>query len=300
MNSLQIEYFLCLAKNRNFTTTARELYVSQPTISKQIAALESEIGYSLFFRSNRDVSLTPAGIIFMKMFTDMTDQYKKGLEQINNIYSDSKNRFHLGCVEGMEISSLLNRIFVPFKEQFPSVEYDLQSHSPGELMDLLVNDKLDAVITTESFIRDDPQLSRSIFLNSKHILYISENNPLLSKENCTLSSIREGLKDEVFFILSPVASPAAKNCYFEWCQQNGIQANKVQYLPNVESEILSVEAGLGVTIADTIFRLNSNPLVRGIELSTSHNIYMVWKKSSRNLLIHSFAKLASQINDHAL
>ncbi|MDS0526013.1 LysR family transcriptional regulator [Clostridium sp. SHJSY1] len=49
MNTLQIEYFLTLANYKSFTATANALFVSQPAISKQIASLEKEIGFTLFF-----------------------------------------------------------------------------------------------------------------------------------------------------------------------------------------------------------------------------------------------------------
>jgi DNA-binding transcriptional LysR family regulator len=49
MNNLQIEYFLSLAEHKNFTNTAKALYVSQPAISKQIAALEKKNWVFSFF-----------------------------------------------------------------------------------------------------------------------------------------------------------------------------------------------------------------------------------------------------------
>ena len=54
---LQIEYFIAVAKSLNFTDAARNLYVSQPSLSKQIALLEKEIGVQLFNRSTRGVRL---------------------------------------------------------------------------------------------------------------------------------------------------------------------------------------------------------------------------------------------------
>lgn len=292
MNSMQIKYFLSLAEHKNFTTTAKILYSSQPTISKQIAALEKELGFTLFFRSNRNVSLTPAGMVFLKTFTEMTDQYKNSLKRVQDIYTKRDNSLLLGCVQGMEISSLLNKIFQSFREHFPNVEYQLECHSPGNLIKALNNGDLDAIITTESFINDDPNLSYSIFLNAKHMLYISASSLHLSNSSFNLSS----LKDELFFVLSSTAFPNAKDYFFKWCKENNITPNRIQYVPNVESEMLSVEAGLGVTIADSIFRLHTNPLIREIELNTSHNIFVVWKKNNKNLLISSFVNLASQIN----
>lgn len=292
MNDLQIKYFLSLAEHKNFTNTAKALYVSQPAISKQIAALEKELGFSLFFRSNRNVSLTPAGIIFLKAFTETTEIYKNALKQVKDTYNKKNKRLRLGCVDGMDVGNLLNKIFKSFQQHFPNVEYELERHSPNDLVRVLHNNDLDAIITLESFVERDPNLSYSVFLNTKHLLYVSANDPILSKESFSVSD----LEDETFLVISPDAIPPSKDSFFEWCQENGFTPKKIKYVPNAESEMLCVEAGLGICIADSLNRLHNNPLLKSIELNTSHNIIIVWKKNSTNLLIPSFAKLASQIN----
>jgi DNA-binding transcriptional LysR family regulator len=295
MNSLQIEYFLALAEHKNFTNTAKALFVSQPAISKQIAGLEKELGFSLFFRSNRNVTLTPAGMIFLKAFTEASEIYKNAMKQAKDIYGEKSRRLRLGCVDGMEIGNLLNKIFISFHEHFPNVEYQLERHSPNNLIKLLNNDELDAIITLESFLENNPNLSSSVFLVAKHLLYVPANHPALYKKSFDLSDF----KDETFIILSPEALPGVKDSFYKWCEENGFTPKNVKYAPNVESQMLSVEVGIGITIGDPYLRLYNNPLIKSIELNTSHNICFAWKKDSPNLLIQSFAKLASQINNPA-
>lgn len=293
MNTLQIEYFLSLASHKSFTATANALYVSQPAISKQIAALEKEIGFSLFFRSNRNVSLTPAGIIFFKTFTEFSNSYKQSIKKSQDIYDNQCKKLRLGCVEGMDLSNMLNRIFEPFSKQFPNVEYYIERHPPSDLIKAVNNDDLDAIITLESFFENSPDLSSSIFFHAKHLLFAHSNNPIFAKESHTIHDF----EDETFIVLSPSIIPTARDNFFSWCKENGFSPQKIKIVPNVESQMLSVEVGLGVTIADSLFRLYNNPMIRYIELDTSHNIHMVWKKNNTNLLVPSFAKLASQINN---
>jgi DNA-binding transcriptional LysR family regulator len=292
MNSLQIEYFLSIAEHKNFTTAAKLLYSSQSNISKQIASLESELGFALFFRSNRDVSLTPAGIVFLKTFTDMKDQFKCAVEHINDIYNQNNKRILLGCLDGMEISGQLNKIFESFRELYPDIEYELERDSPGNLIKRLHDGNLDAIITIESLIDHDKDLCSSIFLNAKHTLYTSARSHHLTKGSLKATDF----EDETFLVLSQDVFPTAKDNFFRWCKENGLNPKKIQYVPNVESQTLSVEAGLGVVVADSIFRLHTNPLIRAVELNTSHNVCILWKKDNENLLVPSFAKLASQIN----
>ncbi|MBP2652413.1 MAG: transcriptional regulator AlsR family, partial [Firmicutes bacterium] len=61
MELRQLKYFLSVAKNLNFTRSAAELFITQPTLSQQIAELEKEIGVQLFVRSTRKIKLTHAG-----------------------------------------------------------------------------------------------------------------------------------------------------------------------------------------------------------------------------------------------
>lgn len=65
MNTTQLECFVQVANNLNFRRAADELHLSQPTVSKQVSSLESELGGALFYRSTREVTLTALGSSFL-------------------------------------------------------------------------------------------------------------------------------------------------------------------------------------------------------------------------------------------
>ncbi len=69
MTSLQVQYFLKVAESMSFSKAAEELYVSQPSVSRQVQLLEQELGFSLFDRSSkRNLTMTPAGVVFREYF----------------------------------------------------------------------------------------------------------------------------------------------------------------------------------------------------------------------------------------
>ena len=70
MNYTRIEYFLALCQYKSFSETARQLYVSQATISKQIAALEDDLVFKLFERSSNHLSLTTQGEIMNAAYSE--------------------------------------------------------------------------------------------------------------------------------------------------------------------------------------------------------------------------------------
>ncbi|WP_298837109.1 LysR family transcriptional regulator [uncultured Clostridium sp.] len=75
-----MNYFFAIAKYLNFTEDAKSLYVSQPSLSKQTTILESEIGVQLFYRTKRDVRLTPAGVILFKELSGVSERIEKAIE----------------------------------------------------------------------------------------------------------------------------------------------------------------------------------------------------------------------------
>ena len=81
MTTKQIDYCIELAHTLNFSRAADNLYVSQPTFSYQIRLLEEEIGFSIFERSGRGASLTPAGAQFVAFLTGMREDLKRAVEQ---------------------------------------------------------------------------------------------------------------------------------------------------------------------------------------------------------------------------
>ena len=87
MNSKQIEMILKVSETMNFTKAANALYISQPTLTYQISVAEDEIGFKIFDRSQKSISITPAGKTFIDSLRNISIEYKRALEEAQN-YSD--------------------------------------------------------------------------------------------------------------------------------------------------------------------------------------------------------------------
>ena len=66
-----LRYFLTVAKEQNFTKAAEQLNITQPTLSRQLAAFEEELGTALFIRESRSITLTEAGILLKRRAKDL-------------------------------------------------------------------------------------------------------------------------------------------------------------------------------------------------------------------------------------
>lgn len=276
---LQIEYFFAVARLLNFTEAAKSLYISQPSLSKQIAILENEIGVKLFFRTKRDVRLTPAGVVLLKELSGVIEHIEGAIEKARQPDLGENSTINIGCLETMNISSFLPSIIKKFKEKHASVNLVFERHTFKALREKLINETLD-IIFTLSFENDD---SLGILFNTVHkgnsYIVMEASNPLANQENVTIKD----LKDEAFVIISRDESPKGFDGIISICRKNGFTPKIVKQLPNVESVLLCVEMGIGVALFDSKVRIYNGDNLKVFKVEDDFiNVIMAWKKENMN------------------
>ncbi len=276
---LQIEYFFAVARYLSFTEAAKNLYISQPSLSKQIAILENEIGVKLFFRTKRDVRLTPAGVVLLNELGGVMEHIEGAIEKARQPDLGENSTINIGCLETMNISSFLPVIIKKFKGKYPSVNMVFERHTFKALREKLVSETLD-IIFTLSFENDD---SLGILFNTVHkgnsYIVMDAANPLASRENVTIAD----LKDEAFVIILRDESPKGFDGIVSICRKNGFTPKIVKQLPNVESVLLCVEMGIGVALFDSKVSISNMDNIKVFKVEDDYvNIIMAWKKENMN------------------
>ena len=92
-----LRYFLNVAKEQSFTKAAQQLHITQPTLSRQLAALEEELGVTLFARSGRNITLTEEGILFKRRALEILDLEERTLDERNVIVWIVVVTVSIGC-----------------------------------------------------------------------------------------------------------------------------------------------------------------------------------------------------------
>jgi DNA-binding transcriptional LysR family regulator len=276
---LQIEYFFAVARHLSFTEAAKSLYISQPSLSKQIAILENEIGVQLFLRTKRDVRLTPAGVVLLKELSGVIEHIEGAIEKARQPDLGQNSTINIGCLETMNISGFLPLIIKKFKEKYSSVNLVFERHTFKALREKLVNETLD-IIFTLSFENDD---SLGVLFNTVHkgnsYIVMEASNPLARQENVTIKE----LKDEAFVIISRDESPKGFDGIISICRKNGFTPKIVKQLPNVESVLLCVEMGIGVALFDSKVRISNVDNLKVFKVEDDFvNVVMAWKKENMN------------------
>ena len=114
MDNIKIASFLALADTLNYTKAADIINKSQSVISRHIAALETEMGVSLFSRTTKDVSLTEAGRIIRKGFIDLSQRYNSILNNAKAAQNGFSGIITIGALIGQRIYNNYSQVINAF------------------------------------------------------------------------------------------------------------------------------------------------------------------------------------------
>ena len=145
INFLSMKYFLIVAETKSFSVAAKQLYISQQTLSAHIAQIEKEVGTRLFERT-RPLTLTYAGERFLKGISEMlfiNTQMERDLQDIVDPYNNS---FRLG-ISHAYARALLPVLLDRFCHEFPQVHLQIYEMSYKEMDEALAAGKVDLIIT---------------------------------------------------------------------------------------------------------------------------------------------------------
>lgn len=152
MDFRQLESFVSIAKNKSFSKAARELYLTQPTLSNHIQILEKELGTSLLNRSNRVITLTAAGEIFLNYSLDilnMKHQAEFNLGKYLGKIEGTIDIFSSTIPEQYIIPSIISR----YSKLFPYIKYNIHHFDSFDIVENIRQNKIDYGFTG-IFIKD--------------------------------------------------------------------------------------------------------------------------------------------------
>jgi DNA-binding transcriptional LysR family regulator len=148
MNVRNIETFLCVAERESFTEAAKQLNYAQSTVTMQIQQMERELGYPLFDRIGRKISITPNGKIFMRYADAMLHIMQKA-RSIDKDPKELHGTLRIGTIESLLFNVIID-VLPEYREKYPNIKVELMSGGSIEQLDLLRKGRVDIVFITSS------------------------------------------------------------------------------------------------------------------------------------------------------
>ncbi len=143
-----LEYFLMVAKEGNITKAADKLHITQPTLSRQLKELETELKTTLFLRGKRQILLTEAGTLLLQRANELVGLMAKTQRDLSESQTQLMGSISIGCVE-TSVSRFLVEQMISFTEHRPMVLFDIVSGNGDDLREKLDHGSIDLAILLE-------------------------------------------------------------------------------------------------------------------------------------------------------
>ena len=240
MNFRQIELALDLARTLNYRMTAEHMFISQPALTHQIKALEEEIGVALFHRSNRGVTLTPAGSIFCREMQKTVRSTREAISVARNCGGlfDETLRIALNARRTPED---YGRILRRFSHKHPNVMCDFRHGGGLDRLNAFLGGEMDVVFYIDESIPASDTVSRRELFASRIYCVMDREHPLSAR-----SLVQPGdLNGERMMFNDGMGPTALLRAQKSLCEQ---ASPLLHFIQDTDTALLWVAAGQGVAL----------------------------------------------------
>lgn len=236
MELRHLRYFVAVAEEGSFTHAAEQrLHTAQPSLSRQIRDLETELGAQLIIRGPREMALTPAGRVFLDHARVILRQVEVAREAARRAAQPAKTPFVVGFLTGHEVE-WLPKILQTLTDDLQTTELTIHSASSPELTQALLTGKIDL-----AFLRPDPAAPGLVFkvvANEPLFALLPAGHRLASRRSIRLDDI----VGEPFINFPKAYAPALRRVVDDYLAQSGahiVTTHEAETLPMVISLVLS-------------------------------------------------------------
>ena len=271
MELRELKYFLAVAREENISKAAEYLFITQPSLTRQIQNMETEIGQPLFIRAGRKMLLTEAGLLLRKRAEEIVELYEKAEHEWLNLSDDVSGEIYIGGGESYGMTILID-VINEMQKTYPHIKVNLYS---GDMVD--VCERLDKGLLDFGLLMQPADLTKYENLRLPYVdtwgLLMHKDHPLAQKEFI----IPEDLSD-VPIVVSRHSLP--KSYLTEW-YKNAENINVIGTYNLLHNASYIAESKIGCVLClDKLINTTgeSNLTFRPLHPTLEVQLDVVWKK----------------------
>ena len=242
MELRQLKYFVKSAEYLNFSVAAKHLYITQSTLSQQIKQLEFELGFELFLRNSRHISLTEAGEEFLPFARKTIQDAEDGVQRLYDLQHVKTGTLRIGVT--YSLSTVLTEGVICFLREFPGIKLEIIYKTVDELLELLRERKVDFVLSYKPLCEANDIDSMPLFENAL-ALVVSKEHPLATRKYIRLKEL-EGMT-----LLLPSKGLQARTMLEKLTEREGVKLHSSLELNETNILLQMVATGHYATILST-------------------------------------------------
>jgi DNA-binding transcriptional LysR family regulator len=238
-----MRYFVAVAEALSFTKAAEKLRLAQPSLTRQVRNLETEIGVKLLDRSNNRVVLTEEGRLFLADSKKLLAMCAESVAAVQRMNRGESAGLNIGYVANIHYG-LLPATLGAFRKLSPGVELNLFDMTSAEQFVALDNRKIDLGFVGIRPALSGRHLSSECVAHDTMLVALRSNHPLASKATVKLAD----LASQFFIGMSAKTHPGAVEWLKETCESAGFTGRILQEADSEPTAIQFVADGLGVAL----------------------------------------------------
>lgn len=291
MDFKQLEIFVALVQNESFSIAAKELGISQPTVSLQIKQLEEELDTALFIRSTRELKVTEAGTLLYKEAKNLLTKRDRVMEKFGE---KNQNKIIVG-VSKIPASHILPKVLLKYRREFPNISVIIKETNSVQTIKKVSDYMVDLGIV--GMKKDDENCDFAPIFEDEFV-FICPNNDYYRKLKESKPTIRELVRQPM---ISREEGSGIRNKMDAIASEVGVSHEQLDVVLTVNDDMLVkklVGQGVGtsffskVAVEDMI----EDESIIAIPLTESkeryRNLYACWnKKVTLPVHVRSFLDL---------
>jgi DNA-binding transcriptional LysR family regulator len=240
MELFQLRYFVSAARHLHFTRAAEENFVSQPSLSQQIANLERELGTALFIRHGRSVQLTDAGEALLRHAERILEEEEAARRAVQEVLGLRRGRLVLWTLPTPG-QHLLPPLLAAYRRAYPQIEISLRETVPARAVaEAVAEGRADIGIVHLPYQVEG--LAERILFREEMALVVPNTHPLAARDSVPLAAVAS--ED---FIWAPEGATPAHPLYAA-CLAAGFAPHIVCISGSAQGMQALVAAGLGIAL----------------------------------------------------
>lgn len=270
-----LRYFIAVAEELHFGHAAARLNMSQPPLSQQIQILEQQIGAKLLARTNRSVSLTPAGRQFLADSRQILSQVDDAAARAARLHQGETGDLRIGFTSSAPFIKAVSDTLSSFRRHYPDVHIQTREINTREQIAPLNEGGLDLGLMRNTLLPDT--LAWQMILREPLLAMIHRDHPLAAKAGVSLAELAR----EPFVFFDPHVGTGLYDDILGLMRRYNLTPSITQEVGEAMTIIGLVAAGLGVSILPASFRrvqLSEMRWVPILEADAVSEMWLVWAK----------------------
>ena len=185
-----LQYFLMVAREENITRAAKQLHMTQPTLSRQLMQLEDELGKPLFIRGKRKIELTDEGVLLRRRAEEILSLVNKTEQEITQSEEEMVGQIMIGTGIFSSSQKVLSRVIEEFHDEYPLVKFDIYVGNAD-----LIKERVDQGLVDIGILLEPVDISKynhlRIPLQEKWGIIVSKTNSLANKPYVKKEDLKE-------------------------------------------------------------------------------------------------------------